>query len=89
MCSAGHKLDTAFRVPKVHQTARTAYNSDGVTQRAVQVTAVTTMDTTGNGNKRNLKGRGKEGTAAAVAHLEEKHRTTHTIPSGVLRRFGE
>jgi hypothetical protein len=64
-----------------HQTARTAYNSDGVTQRTVLVTAVTAMDTTVNRNKTNLKGRGREGTAAAVAHLEERH-TAQRTPYG-------
>jgi hypothetical protein len=67
----------AFREPKAHQTARTAYKSDGVTQRTVQVTVVPAMGTTVNGNKINLKGRGKEGTAAAVAHLET-HTALHT-----------
>jgi hypothetical protein len=78
MCSTGHKLDMAFREPKAHQTARTAYNSDGVTQRTVQVTAVTVKGTTVKGNKRNLKARGKDETAAAVAHLEETHTAQRT-----------
>jgi len=67
----------AFREPMARQRARTAYNSDGVTQRTVQVRAVTAMDTTVNRNMRNLKGRGK-GTAAAVARLEETHRKAHS-----------
>jgi len=57
------------------QRARTAYNSEGVTQRKVQVTAVTAIDTTGNRNVRNLKGKGPE---AAVARLEKTHSAHHT-----------
>lgn len=71
----------AFRESMALQRARTTYNGDGVTQRTVQLTAVTAMDTTVNRNMRNPKGRGK-GRAAAVARLEETHtahRTAHTI----------
>jgi len=39
---------------------------------------VTAMDAIVNRNKRNLQGRGKEGTAAAVAHLEETHTAQRT-----------
>lgn len=85
MRSTGYKLDMALREPMAHQRSREAYSSDGVTQRTVQVTAVTAVQavtavhTTVNRNKRNLKGGGKEGTAAAVACLEETHRTAHTM----------
>jgi len=77
MRSTSYKLDMALREPMAHQRSRKAYSSDGVTQRTVQVTAVTAVHTTVNRKKRNLKGRGKEGTAAAVARLEETHSAHH------------
>jgi hypothetical protein len=74
-CSTGHKLDMAFREPMAHQTARTAYSdSDDVTQRTVQVTAVTAMDTTVNRGKR--KRRNSSCSRTPGGHT---HRTAHTI----------
>jgi hypothetical protein len=49
-------------------------------KRAVQVPAVTPMDTAVMRNKRNPKGRGKEGKAAAVPHILET--TAQRTPRG-------